>query len=313
MANRSLGKTHFLISIVVHLLIVFGVGYLIKRDAVSNKNFVIFGAHSRYTTKALYKSGTIPFSTPHATPSNKQKVGDKKKQKGKKAAQKKREKKVKAAQKKITKQVPQKKAAAPAKSAQPSKNAKKNIEQAKQPPPKTAAKEETKKNLKKKAPEKPLAKNEAALAAVQEVVEKKEPLSPTEKIEPLEEPVQNDVIEPVVAPAAEADQPLIESEEEDDDVIHLGVVDAADPVTRYHQRVISQEFNRVWRPPGGVCKGTECTVKITIDKTGAIGSIDFIKRSQIPIYDLSILRLKLAKLELPSSLYGKNMIVVFHQ
>lgn len=301
--NQSLNKYYFIASIFVHMFIFFAISYMIKRDSISNKNFVIFGAHSRIAAKATYKSGNItPFTgTPTGrvksktrNSSSKNRNRSKKKQIGKKVAA------------RTKKQTPTKKIIAQKISAQ------------KTEPLHKAAK----------------AVMPLATAMIEDEVisqpKKKKQLKKKLKLEqtkPVPAPIEENIIVPhqeslpeeAPVPSAETPEQIIDNgqaeddDDEDDDAIHIGIVDATDPVTRYHQRVVSQEFNRLWQPPVGVRKGTECSVKIILGKSNTIESIDFIKRSNIPIYDLSILRLKLAKFSFPESLQGKKLIVVFHQ
>lgn len=318
MTNQSLTKNYFVASLFVHILVVLGVGYMIKRDAISNKNFVIFGAHSRYTTKALYKSGAVPFT---GTPS-KGKNG--KKGKGKKRATQTsiKSKKIKAApnnKKTAQKAAPKKAKAAPKAKGKPQGLGK--VAPALQMPSPTAMVEDSIKQAVNKK-KKPLKKIKAKVQPIPtpedigEPAQKEQPIAEAEAAAELEAELEKEKLLEAAAQTNPTDDDASigeESGEDDGDTIHVGVVDSTDPVTRYHQRIISQEFNRLWQPPVGVRKGTQCTVRITIGKNGIITAIDFIKRSQVPIYDLSILRLKLAKPDLPPTLYGKHMIVVFHQ
>lgn len=318
MTNQSLTKNYFIASIVVHILVVLAVGYMIKRDAISNKNFVIFGAHSRYTTKALYKSSAVPFT---GTPS-KGKSGKKGNGKKRAIAPSNKSKKIKAApnnKKTVQKAVP-KKAKAPAKGKGKPQGLRKVAANLQMPSPTAMVEDPIKQAVTKK--KKPLKKIKAKVQPmpqpeeIEEPAQKELPLSEAEAAAELEAKLEEEkLLETATQTNPTADDAAAgeESGEDDGDTIHVGVVDSTDPVTRYHQRIISQEFNRLWQPPVGVRKGTECTVRITIGKNGVITAIDFIKRSQVPIYDLSILRLKLAKPELPPTLYGKHMIVVFHQ
>lgn len=298
--NGSLHKKYFIASIAIHLFIVIAISYMLKRDALSNKNFIIFGAHSRHTTKAFYKSGTIaPFVSNNQTG---KKAGVQKNKRSASRAKQTLNKKSKTTPAKKSVQKP-----AQRKTLQKTKNAKipaaKNTKNQAQAAQKKILPEPAKQSRSKQ-------KKQKAQAAV------KKEIPP-----PQQEVIQEDEVPatPALTPQEVLQEPIKEEtqatqeEDDDDEIIHLGVVDAVDPVTRHHQQVISQEFNRLWHPPVGVQKGTECSVKITLGQKNNIENIDFIKKSGIPIYDLSILRLKLATLELPESLQGKRLIVVFHQ
>lgn len=313
MANQPLNKNYFIASVLIHLIIMFGISYMIKQDAISNKNFVIFGAHSRHTTKALYKSAAVPFIG--GSPGTKRKRNSKKSRtKARKNASSRKE----LSKKKTS--TPRNKKTKTSSKAQAIKGLAK-----KQPltmPSPTAMLEDSAKQSKNKASKKQkkhLLKKEVAVP--QEIEEELTPKhshpqqATPEKNEPHTPPSEYTNTEQIDAELKTnpAPQDSFDGDSQDEEIIHVGVIDSTDPVTRYHQRVIGQEFSRLWQPPVGVRKGTECTVKIAIDNKGAISTIEFIKRSQVPIYDLSILRLKITKPEFPSSLYGKHMVVVFHQ
>lgn len=314
MANQPLNKNFFIASVLIHLFIMFSVSYMIKQDAISNKNFVIFGAHSRHTTKALYKNTAIPF-TEHPS-------GIKRKKDSKKSVQKEKKKvrNIKKLSKKNASTHTNKKPRTATKPQIVKELSKK--QPLTMPSPTAVTEEPTQKQSKKNSPKKkPSIKKE--IAYPQQI--KKE--TKAQNFERQEESSQKSE-DPIVAtentknekidsetPAKNTTQDSLGGDDDggNEEIIHVGVVDSTDPVTRYHQRVIGQEFSRLWQPPVGVRKGTECTVKIAIDAKGAVSNIEFIKRSQVPIYDLSILRLKITKPEFPPSLYGKHMIVVFHQ
>lgn len=308
MANQPLNKNYLIASVLIHLFIMFGVSYMIKRDALSNKNFVIFGAHSRHTTKALYKSSAVPFTGGPSRSSSRKGT------KGKGTQGKKSNRTNKKLQKKNSRTPVVKKSQTP----RAAQHSLKKLKQLGSMPSPTAMVEDkihppSKKSLKKKTVQK---KVPPSLPAVDEFehstappAEHPQPDPAEEKIPSPEVPAHNEQVS-----TDDSEAPHDGQEGEDDgEAIHVGVVDSTDPVTRYHQRVIGQEFSRLWQPPVGVRKGTECTVRISIDAKGSISNVEFIKRSQVPIYDLSILRLKIAKPEFPASLHGKHMIVVFHQ
>lgn len=311
MANQPLNKNFFIASIFIHLFVMFGISYMIKRDALSNKNFVIFGTHSRHTTKALYKNGAVPFTGDPSRSSGKKgtKGGGKKQKKGMPSPKKSQHKNKAAATQKKSKSLPK-----------PLKQLV-HAEQLTMPAPTAMVKESPQSSSKKKSAKKkkaftkplppPPPDEEPESITNQQQELPKELKSLSEELPKEHDQLNTTATEPTQT-NADPDGPEAEGDG-DSDVIHVGVVDSTDPVTRYHQRIISQEVSRLWHPPAGVRKGTECTVRITIDAKGLINTIDFIKRSQVPIYDLSILRLKITKPDFPPSLHGKHMIVVFHQ
>ena len=57
-----------------------------------------------------------------------------------------------------------------------------------------------------------------------------------------------------------------------------------------YQKHIQQEVSRIWHPPLGVSRGTESTVQFSVDKHGRIKTFEFIKKSSVLIYNLSITR-----------------------
>ncbi len=294
MNGPALSKNYLIASVLVHVAIVLGINYMINRNATSNKNFVIFGAHSRYTTKALYKSSTVPFT---GTPSKKGSGKKGKKGKGSKKFAKKITKKSTA---KKTKPRPASKAAL-----------RKSTPQLHMPSP-TAMVEDTVKATSRRRK----LKKFKAVAPLPEIDQ-----SPEQ--DAIQEPpsIQQDTaVNTETTDLAHQTEDTSHNEEnsaanddDDSDAIHVGIVDSSDPVTRYHQRIMNEEFHRLWQPPVGVRKGTECHVRMTFSKDGIITSIEFTKRSQVPIYDLSVLRLKLAKMNIPSIFHGTSRTVVFRQ
>ncbi|MBM3887006.1 TonB C-terminal domain-containing protein [Candidatus Dependentiae bacterium] len=312
--KNTLNKNYIIASIAFHIIIIFVLGFVIRRDALQNKNFVIFGAHSRYTTKALYKNGSpVPFT--NNDKSSKKTSAGKKGTKKSASKNKKIPAHKKDISKKISKKIQEQSKATP-------KEAKKTLQKlaaAPQIPAPTAMVKEQSpiKSKKKKIAPKKL-ESKKLLVPMPTPIEKE--IIPEEQPEKtIESPVQANTIEdtpqqPSIELENTSDEIPPEEEGLDESPIHIGVVDAADPVTRYHQRVLSQEITRLWTPPPGVRKGTECSISITFSKEGMVKSFDFIKRSNIPIYDLSILRLKLAKFSLPTDFRTeKPLLVVFHQ
>lgn len=126
--------------------------------------------------------------------------------------------------------------------------------------------------------------------------EKKKPLVPNKKVVPkdLQTPKKN--VEPIASQPQPIQMPLSQVEES------------------IHQcnKQIQQEISRLWRPPVGVPKGTECTVRFTINKKGSVDHFEFLKRSKILIYDLSITRVA-HKFAFDRSLWGKTFTIDFRQ
>ena len=326
--NGSLNKYYFIASIVIHVLVAFGISYMIHRDAMTNKNVVVLGAHSRYSTKALYKRGqSVPFVQGKRTSGKLSgKPGKKKIGKNKVAASRSKKaqplvKKSKVPMSKKNKAVASKKSAALQRKAAVRNQALDH----EMPLPtamvaeKIASKPTTAKKLKKQKLKRVLP---VAMPDVEEEIASPAVVQPEpEIVEPVKEQeeaavVANDAAEHIPEP----EQPQEASDDSDDEdgdgggYYHVGQPDAVDLVARYHQRVLSQEVTRLWTPPVGVRKGTECIASITFTPSGSVKALEFVKRSTIPIYDLSILRLKLVKFDLPPDFrFNKPLIIVFHQ
>jgi hypothetical protein len=318
--KNTLSKYYLIASILVHILIIFGIEFMINKDALVNKKFVIFGAHSRYTTKAIYKSSTpVPFTGKQLQPLSKKDSSKSGKKTTNKIA-----KKIRLHKKTVKKEI--------AKKSKKSKTlkVKANVRKTpmmEMPSPISMIEKQVKTSTSKKKSAKKiyLHKTLQAIMPPPNIEE----LVPEEKIEEKEiDARQNEAVldrqtEPLSKEKKVIDLPDEKIPEEipeeindnsNDDPIHVGIIDSSDPATSYHQRVLGQEISRLWTPPLGVRKGTECSASITIDKGGLIKSFNFVKRSNIPIYDLSILRLKLAKFTLPKDFNtNKRLLVVFHQ
>lgn len=88
-----------------------------------------------------------------------------------------------------------------------------------------------------------------------------------------------------------------------------GNVDAE--LTEY-QKHVQQEVSRIWKPPLGVPKGTTCKIKFTISKDGKVADFKIVKKSDVLIYDLSILRIA-HLFKFHKSLWGRGFEVDFLQ
>ena len=75
----------------------------------------------------------------------------------------------------------------------------------------------------------------------------------------------------------------------------------------------ASEIGSVWKPPSsGVPKGTTCKVKFVISKDGEVEDFQTIQKSNVIIYDLSILRVAhLFKFD--KCLWGKSFVIDFRQ
>ena len=79
-----------------------------------------------------------------------------------------------------------------------------------------------------------------------------------------------------------------------------------------YQRHVQREVDRLWRPPLGVPKGTICTVMFTIGAEGTVENFEILKRSDVVIYDLSIIRVA-RNFQFDKSLWGKQFKIDFRQ
>jgi hypothetical protein len=80
----------------------------------------------------------------------------------------------------------------------------------------------------------------------------------------------------------------------------------------FYQRHVQREVDRLWRPPVGVPKGTVCSVLFSIGSDGSIEQFEILKRSDVLIYDLSILRVA-KSFQFDKSLWGKQFKIDFRQ
>ena len=100
-------------------------------------------------------------------------------------------------------------------------------------------------------------------------------------------------------------------EEVKEESLHFNLMGESDPAMIMYQSKIQQEVDRVWKPPLGVPKGTECEVSFVIGREGKVVDFKIIKSSKIIIYNLSIIRV--AKELKFSFLSGKTFKLNFRQ
>ena len=80
----------------------------------------------------------------------------------------------------------------------------------------------------------------------------------------------------------------------------------------FYQKNIQKEVRRLWHPPVGVPKGTQCRVRFMISSSGNVFDFKIIRPSKILIYDLSIKRVA-KKFNFDRLLWGRNFDVDFRQ
>ncbi len=145
---------------------------------------------------------------------------------------------------------------------------------------------------------------------------KPEPKPKPEKPEPA--PEIPTTTEPEPNPEPERDKkpstPEIENEPTEDtqEEFVFSLSGEIDKKFILYQKSLQQEVQRLWAPPLGVPKGTTCRIKFIIDKDGKVMNFENIKKSNVLIYDLSILRIAhLFKFD--KCLWGKSFIIDFCQ
>ena len=294
-------------SLIIHLVIIIVGGVL----GTSKKNdFVVFGAHSRYSSHTQYKaSRPVPFSnkrvgSPSKTKSNSGKQVSRKNQK--KTRNKHKRFKQQKTNNRKTNSPPQK---------QPSKNkgTAKNRQSIKKKEQKFVP--ELDENPHKKKASLPTKKKKQEPLLAPEPEEEIEVVKPTIQ-KPLA-PEKKDLLpeEPSDEESSSSDSIAIDTEidsdSENDEGFSINGVDDPDEVAHY-QRFVQEEIDRVWRPPLGVKKGTVCTVSFAIDDKGNVQTCTMSKRSSILIYDLSIMRIA-RELRFHASLWGKQFKIDFCQ
>lgn len=100
--------------------------------------------------------------------------------------------------------------------------------------------------------------------------------------------------------------------EEEEEFLHFNLMGESDPRVIMYQQCIQAEVDRVWRPPLGVPKGTECIVLFSIGKNGSVEKFEITKSSKVVIYDLSIVRVA-KTFKFDRCLWGKSFVVDFRQ
>ncbi len=288
-------KQHLLLlgaSCMVHLFIVLAL-FFFACDNTLHKKFIVLGAHSQKPTKSLYKPmhGIVPFV------GSKQKAGTgNKKTAGK-------QKKAKAGVAKKT----------AIKNKQKPKINEKALPEIKEPSKKKSKKKQVPIIEKKIAPT--VQKPKKSMLKKQEEVVK--PIKPTvkEEVKKEEEPVKEES-NPQEEDIEQEQEEVIGEDDDDDEaeVLEFTSDDSNDydPVLYEYHRAIQIEVARVWHPPVGVEKGTEAVGCFTISKQGEVEAFEFISKSKIVIYDLSI-KLAAKKCTFDKKLWGKKFTIAFRQ
>jgi len=99
------------------------------------------------------------------------------------------------------------------------------------------------------------------------------------------------------------------SEFNDQETVYIGQHEVEILKIQYE---VEREVAKYWRPPEGLSKDLSCAVNVLIDWDGRVTQVLVVKSSGVLMYDISA-RVAASKLVLPSSLYGKDINIVFNQ
>ena len=112
-------------------------------------------------------------------------------------------------------------------------------------------------------------------------------------------------------PKKEPEKKILKKEEQVEDV-DFDLLGSDNPELRAYQRSIRIEVCRLWHPPLGVSKGTESILQFVVDRSGEVEKFEFIKKSNVLLYDLSISRVA-NKFKFSNFLWGRKFSIVFRQ
>lgn len=94
--------------------------------------------------------------------------------------------------------------------------------------------------------------------------------------------------------------------------MNFNLLGETDPQIIMFQESIQKEVARLWKPPIGVPKGTQCSAAFSIDNKGSVKKFKFIKKSDVLIYDLSVLRVA-KQFKFAKFLWGRKFSLDFRQ
>lgn len=122
-----------------------------------------------------------------------------------------------------------------------------------------------------------------------------------EELKPAAVPILAAVAQPVASASAAdigADEPL---------VIHA----TAQEIEAYRRaNLLQQELVRVWHPPVGIAKDTNCTINCQVNWQGGVHDVTIQKTSGILMYDVAA-RSALYAMQLPEWARGKSLTIIF--
>jgi hypothetical protein len=136
------------------------------------------------------------------------------------------------------------------------------------------------------------------------------PKKQTKKKQPVEEEESEETKQE--AKLKEANLGEDSDDGDDDEIIYFNLLGENDPNRSANQKILQKEIDRVWSPLIGVPRGTECVARLEIARDGSVKSLDVIKESDVPIFDLSIVKIQ-NDLKLPVQFFGKIIEIKFRQ
>jgi len=341
--NNVLNRKYLIFSLIIHIAIFLIMAYVIHGNRIS-KTFVVFGVHSKKPSHAIMKFGNKRLGTSGSVPfvSRRFAGGGRKGSKKNVSASTTKQKDV--VVEKVMKLRSEKSVAL---RSGVSFQKKKHAERVRQKKDRAAHKKEEKRiareERKLREIEKLLAKQEKEERLLEQARKMQAELERAERERKEAEVIKSRVIksqkkkellvaklnenndkenEEIISSAEHADgnenEPAGDGSgekifaENSNDVMEFNLLGQSDQELRVYQRNIQREVMRLWHPPIGVPKGTTCRGKFTVGRDGEIELFEFVNRSKMLIYDLSIFRVaKLFKFD--ECLWGKRFTIDFCQ
>lgn len=343
--NNGLGRKYFLISVAIHLGVFMVLAFVIHNNRIS-KTFLVFGAHSKKPTHAVMKLGRkayVPFvgggkargGKRGAASSLTKKPVTQKNKSAKMSRQRVRAKKAAPTVIKKETAVLEKQTKQTALAAGVSVHKKLKIKKMQ------AEKLRKLKELEARRAEKERREHEEALRRARELriaqleaeYAKKEARKRQEDMRRAQEEKKK-----VLLAQKEAEKEVIEEDsiprenssrsnsqmsddvgsgenvfaENGQDIMEFNLLAESDQELRVYQRSIQNEVSRLWHPPVGVPKGTTCRVMFAVGRDGSIEKFEFVVKSKMLIYDLSVLRVA-KQFKFDNCLWGKRFTIDFCQ
>ncbi|KKP22963.1 MAG: hypothetical protein SZ59_C0004G0038 [candidate division TM6 bacterium GW2011_GWF2_28_16] len=272
-------KKYIIRSFWIHITIILIALFTGLYNKKIDKHFLVYGAHSKIPTQALFKSNK----------ENKQTNWYAKRIAQEKELKEKRNAKIKAEKARKAKIEAQKKAKILSSQAKT-----RDLELAKQKKLEQESKikesqEKKKKKVKQKKEEKP-----------KKIDQKKEKAQ-----EPEQAPEPEKELEPEITPENNI-------QENQELVFNLEETGEQDPNLKAAGEQIKGIVKTTWHPPVGVPKGTECKLKLATDSNGNVTEFNFTEKSNILIYDLSIIN-AIKQFKFYGFLCGKIFTIDFRQ